>query len=97
MQHLYTTRADTAETRTPAARRGTCAAQGRQCGKRLLYTGFFWLRMLPPISLTIPFYLIFSRAGLLDTRLGLTLALVPLNILQVVWILAGFLGGVRAS
>lgn len=61
---------------------------------RLLYTGFFWLRMLPPISLTIPFYLIFSRAGLLDTRLGLTLALVPLNIPMAVWILAGFMGSV---
>jgi multiple sugar transport system permease protein len=61
---------------------------------RLLYTGFFWLRMLPPISLTIPFYLIFSKAGLLDTRIGLTLALVPLNIPLAVWILAGFLGGV---
>ena len=50
--------------------------------------------MLPPISLTIPFYRIFSRAGLLDTRLGLTLALVPLNIPVAVWILAGFLEGV---
>jgi multiple sugar transport system permease protein len=61
---------------------------------RLLYTGFFWLRMLPPIALTIPYYLLFSRAGLLDTRLGLTLALVPLNIPMAVWILAGFIGGV---
>ena len=61
---------------------------------RLLYTGFFWLRMLPPISLTIPFYLMFSKAGLLDTRIGLTLALVPLNIPMAVWILAGFLGSV---
>lgn len=61
---------------------------------RLLYTGFFWLRMLPPISLTIPFYLIFSKAGLLDTRTGLILALVPLNIPMAVWILAGFLGSV---
>jgi multiple sugar transport system permease protein len=61
---------------------------------RLLYTGFFWLRMLPPISLTIPFYLIFSKVGLLDTRLGLTLALVPLNIPLAVWILTGFIGSV---
>ncbi len=61
---------------------------------RLLYTGFFWLRMLPPISLTIPFYLIFSKAGLLDTRIGLILALVPLNIPLAIWILAGFLGSV---
>jgi multiple sugar transport system permease protein len=61
---------------------------------RLLYTGFFWLRMFPPISLTIPFYLIFSKAGLLDTKLGLILALVPLNIPLAVWILAGFIGSV---
>jgi ABC-type glycerol-3-phosphate transport system permease component len=69
-------------------------ARWRSLLSRLLYTGFFWLRMFPPISLTIPFYLIFSKAGLLDTKLGLTLALVPLNIPLAVWILAGFIGSV---
>jgi multiple sugar transport system permease protein len=40
-----------------------------------LYLSFFVLRMLPPVAFVIPYFLLFSRLNLLDTRRGLVLAL----------------------
>jgi multiple sugar transport system permease protein len=47
-------------------------------------------RMAPPVCLVIPFYLIFSRLGLLDTFFGLTLAYMTFNLSFYVWVLRSF-------
>ncbi len=47
-------------------------------------------RMAPPICLVIPFYLIFSQAGLIDSYLGLTLAYLTFNLSFYIWVLRSF-------
>jgi multiple sugar transport system permease protein len=47
-------------------------------------------RMAPPVCLVIPFYLIFSKLGLLDTFIGLTLAYMTFNLSFYVWVLRSF-------
>jgi multiple sugar transport system permease protein len=47
-------------------------------------------RMAPPVCLVIPFYLIFSKIGLLDTLAGLTLAYMTFNLSFYVWVLRSF-------
>ncbi|MCS7241586.1 MAG: carbohydrate ABC transporter permease [Candidatus Caldatribacterium sp.] len=53
----------------------------------------FWilsLRMLPPIAVVIPFYLLFRSLGLLDTTLALVLVYCIFNISFSIWVLKGF-------
>lgn len=47
-------------------------------------------RMAPPICLVIPFYLIFTKTGLLDTYTGLTLAYLTFNLSFYIWVLRSF-------
>ena len=49
------------------------------------------LRFLPPVAITIPFYLVWQRLNLLDTHLGLILVYVAFNLPFAVWMLRGFL------
>jgi multiple sugar transport system permease protein len=57
---------------------------------RLIYLSFFILRGIPPVALVIPYYLMFSRAGLLNSLTGLVLALVPIALPFAVWTLRVF-------
>lgn len=47
-------------------------------------------RMAPPVSLVIPFYLIFSKIGLIDTYIGLIIAYLTFNLSFYVWVLCSF-------
>jgi multiple sugar transport system permease protein len=47
-------------------------------------------RMAPPVCLVIPFYLIYSRLGLIDTYIGLTIAYLTFNLSFYVWVLRSF-------
>jgi len=47
-------------------------------------------RMAPPVALVIPFYLIYSKVGLLDSYVGLTLAYLTFNLSFYVWVLRSF-------
>ena len=49
------------------------------------------VRMVPPILLVIPLYIVLSKYQLLDTRLGLILAYAGLNTSFVVWLMQSFL------
>jgi multiple sugar transport system permease protein len=49
------------------------------------------VRMLPPILLVIPFYIVLGQAGLLNTRLGLILIYTGLNTSFVIWMMQSFL------
>ena len=44
-------------------------------------------KMMPAAAVLIPMYLIFQRTGLFDTRLGLMLALMLMNLPIIVWML----------
>lgn len=47
-------------------------------------------RMAPPICMVIPFYMIFSKIGLIDSYLGLTLAYLTFNLSFYIWVLRSF-------
>jgi sorbitol/mannitol transport system permease protein len=44
-------------------------------------------KMMPAVAVLIPLYLIFQRIGLFDTRIGLVLALMLINLPIIVWML----------
>jgi multiple sugar transport system permease protein len=64
----------------------------RQIGLWILAT-----RMAPPIAFTIPFFLAFTWAGLMDTVTGLALIYVTFNLALVIWSMRGFFDAVPRS
>ena len=44
-------------------------------------------KMLPPVGVLVPIYLLFRDAGLLDTRVGLVLVLTLINLPIIIWML----------
>ena len=44
-------------------------------------------KMLPPVGVLVPIYLIFRDAGLLDTQIGLVLVLMLINLPIIIWML----------
>ena len=44
-------------------------------------------KMMPPVGVLVPIYLIFRDTGLLDTRIGLTLILMLINLPIIIWML----------
>jgi multiple sugar transport system permease protein len=51
-------------------------------------------RMLPPIVLVIPFFIVYSSLGLIDTLIGVIIAHTVANLPFVVWIMQGFFRGI---
>ncbi|HEX8861559.1 MAG TPA: carbohydrate ABC transporter permease [Actinomycetes bacterium] len=49
------------------------------------------VRMIPPILLVVPFYIVLSNLGLLDSRLGLALLYTGINTSFVIWMMQSFL------
>jgi len=49
------------------------------------------VRILPPILMVVPFYLVLAKLGLLDTRLGLMLIYTGINTSFVIWMMQSFL------
>ncbi|MGJ5203348.1 carbohydrate ABC transporter permease [Bradyrhizobium sp. HKCCYLR20261] len=48
-------------------------------------------RMMPPIAVAIPIYLMYRELGLSDTKLGMILLYTSVNISLAVWLLKGFM------
>jgi len=48
-------------------------------------------RMMPPIAVAIPIYLMYRELGLSDTRLGMILLYTAVNVSLSVWLLKGFI------
>ena len=44
-------------------------------------------KMLPPVGVLVPLYLLFRDAGLLDTRIGLVIVLTLINLPIIIWML----------
>ena len=56
----------------------------------VLFAAAVLTRMFPPIALGLPYFLQLRAVHLIDTRLGLTIAYVPIVLPLVLWILEGF-------
>lgn len=73
---------------------GTTAgyALARTKSKRAQNLSFYILstRMMPPIAVALPFYMIMMRLGLIDTRLAIVMAHTTFNLSIVVWLTKGF-------
>ena len=74
---------------------GTAAAYGLSRFKVPLKDDllFFILstRMMPPIAVAIPIYLMYRELGLSDTRVGMILLYTSVNVSLAVWLLKGFI------
>lgn len=51
-------------------------------------------RMLPPIAVVIPFFVIFRELNLFDTRIGMIIMYVSINLSLVVWVMKAFFDGI---
>ena len=62
----------------------------------LLFT-ILCVRMIPPMSLGLPFFLVFLRVGLLDTHFGLALVYLSVNLPLVIWMMKPFFDDIPIS
>ena len=60
-------------------------------GKEVLAFLFLTTRMFPPIGLLIPFFIMWTKLGLVDSRVGLVIVYLQLNLALSIWMLRGFL------
>ena len=56
-----------------------------------LLVGVMLTRLVPPVILIIPIYIVWRNLNLIDTHVGLMLAYLALNLPFVIWMLRGFL------
>lgn len=54
-------------------------------------------RMAPPIAFTIPFFLLYRHAGLLDSLAGLVIIYLTFNLSLVIWMMRTFFDGTPRS
>jgi multiple sugar transport system permease protein len=54
-------------------------------------------RMIPALTLAVPFFMIFRRIGLIDTKIGLIIALTSVILPLTVWIMKGYFETVPAN
>ena len=76
---------------------GYVLARWRFRGERHVALWILATRMAPPIAFTIPFFLTFSWAGLMDTVAGLAIIYVTFNLALVIWSMRGFFASVPRS
>ena len=75
---------------------GLCAAYIISCARfrfRIKRPVSYWVmlvRVLPPVAFTIPLYIMFSRMGVLNTRLPVIMACIFVNIPLVIWFMINF-------
>ena len=59
-------------------------------GKKNISSFILSIRMFPPIASIIPVFLLFNKARLIDTRLGLVLIYIAFNLPFAIWIMRSF-------
>lgn len=59
-------------------------------GKSQLSIWILSVRIAPPVAFLIPFYLLYQKLHLLDTRIGLIIVYVAVNLTMVIWLMKGF-------
>ena len=79
--------------RSPCSRCWPRPSRGAPGGRSANDDIAFWLisqRILPPIAIVIPLYVLFQQVGLLDTQLALVLTYVAANVPIVVWLMRDY-------
>ena len=59
-------------------------------GRSFLFFALLVMRMLPPIAVLVPMYVLFSKLGLATTRFSVVLAYSTFALPLVVWLMRGF-------
>ncbi len=65
-------------------------ARFRFAGRAPLFMSLLVMRMLPPIAVLVPMYVLFAKLGLAHTRISVVLAYTTFSLPLVVWIMRGF-------
>jgi len=60
-------------------------------GQGVISFGTLLLRMIPPAVLVVPIYVLWSHFGLADTRTGLMIVYIGLNLPFTIWVLISFI------
>lgn len=55
-----------------------------------LFAGVVAVRMFPPIVMGVPYFLMMRELGLINTKLGLIITYLPLELTLIIWIMEGF-------
>ncbi len=55
------------------------------------------MRMIPPICLALPFFLLFNEVGLLDKRIGIVLVYLTFSLPLIIWMMKTFFDDVPLS
>jgi multiple sugar transport system permease protein len=66
-------------------------ARFRFVGKRTVVIGTLILRMIPPVILVVPIFLMYNAIGFTSNLIGLILVYVGLNLPFVIWVLRTFI------
>lgn len=69
---------------------GYAFARYRFKHKNSIFLGLMLTRAVPGIALSLPIFMIWSRLGLIDTKMGLIIVYVALNIPFTIWLIDGF-------
>ena len=69
---------------------GYAFARFRFRGKSGLFLGMMLSRTVPGVALSLPLFMLWSRLGLLDTKIGLIIVYLAMNIPFTVWLTDGF-------
>jgi multiple sugar transport system permease protein len=69
---------------------GYAFARYRFRAKGALFIGLMLSRTIPGVALSLPLFILWSRLGLIDTKYGLILVYVALNVPFTIWLTDGF-------
>ena len=65
--------------------------------KNSLFLGLMLFRAVPGIALSLPLFMLWSRLGLIDTKLGLIIVYISLNVPFTLWLIDGFFRQIPVS
>ncbi|OIP82210.1 MAG: maltose ABC transporter permease [Rhodobacterales bacterium CG2_30_65_12] len=65
--------------------------------KNAWFLGLMLSRTVPGIALSLPIFMIWSRLGIIDTKTGLIIVYVALNVPFTIWLIDGFFRQIPAS
>jgi multiple sugar transport system permease protein len=68
---------------------GYAFARYRFRGKGGIFLGLMLFRAVPGIALSLPVFMMWSRLGIIDTKLGLIIVYVSLNVPFTIWLIDG--------
>jgi glycerol transport system permease protein len=63
-------------------------------GDKYLFFGFLTFRMIPPVAMVLPVFMVFSSLDLVDTPLAIALAHCLFNVPISIWVLESFLSAI---